>query len=365
MKRSLEQGREDEYSAAKTAARCVWLEAEDQVLREMAEKYKGEYWNTVAKAVSVFTPADASRKTAKQCRERWHNQLNPLVQLGPLGPQEERKVFALHQQFGNRWSKIAGRLPGRTDNVVKNYFFCRLRKLVRSIKRGKGKALFPKTPSDLEQTLYLLDYLYRYYISPERNENILKAINTQTKKRKNNGDKYINRMVESEGISTGKICTFARSLMATSPPNLKISNFEAYAYLQTLAPAEPSSPSACSPGPRAEDSKGATYSSAGSTICSVKICVVSEPAPNKSTHESVSKLVMESLKLPVPSNFVLFPKPTSDDFRPTFSFSVYSIQSPASMSKLFETMQVSSRQWSICGKHVRVAVDDEFRKNEG
>lgn len=265
----------DSDSEARAASRCVWTEAEDQVLRDMAEKYKGEYWNTVARAVGEFAPPEGQRKTAKQCRERWHNQLNPVVHLGPLTSQEEAKVFSLHQQFGNRWSKIAGKLPGRTDNVVKNYFFCRLRKLVRCIKHGKGKALYPKSDDELVQTLYLLDYLYKYYVSPKRLENISHTLNSQTKRRKNNGDKYINKMVVDEGITAEKIGTFSLTLLATSPPASKALDLQAYAYMQELALNDGTSPAnLCGQSAHAEDSKSGTTEARSGDVINSDACIV-------------------------------------------------------------------------------------------
>ena len=268
MKRNSEQGNEDYEPPKKCISRCIWTEAEDKALREMAEKYQGEYWNIVAKYVGEFTPVGENHKSAKQCRERWHNQLNPKVCLGPLSTAEEKKVLALHQKYGNKWSKIAGKMPGRTDNVIKNYFLCRLRKIVRSIKKNKGESLIPKTELEIEQALYLLDYLYKYYISPERQANIRKTLTSQIKRRRNCGDKYINRMVEEEGISAEKLSAFMRSLATASPSTLKMAKFSAYAYLLDLAPndsSQISSSSVCSSNSRPEDPKSSTFSSAART----------------------------------------------------------------------------------------------------
>ena len=267
MKRGLEQGDEEmEGDVGKGISRCVWTEQEDEALCEMAEKYKGEYWNLVAEHVQKVTSSNTRPKTAKQCRERWHNQLKPDVQLGPLSEMEEQKVFALHEKFGNRWSKIAKKLSGRTDNIIKNYFLCRLRRVVRWIKKATVKQLQLENETELSQTLYLVDYLYTYYISPDRQVNILKSLNSQIKKRRNHGDKYINKMVVSEGITANKLSSFSKSLMAAANSCIEKaeSKFQKYKYLLNLSSSSAGySPRSCnlsSPSSHQDEAKNRTFS---------------------------------------------------------------------------------------------------------
>lgn len=73
---------------------------------------------------------------------RWHNHLDSKVRKEPLTPEEERIIFQAQRTMGNKWADIAKLLLGRTDNVVKNYFYStlrrELRKLIRKL-RGNGQ----------------------------------------------------------------------------------------------------------------------------------------------------------------------------------------------------------------------------------
>nr|ACU86962.1 MYB1-2 [Linum usitatissimum] len=53
-----------------------------------------------------------------------------------MTPQEEKLVVELHAKWGNRWSRIARKLPGRTDNEIKNYWRTHMRKKAQERKRA-------------------------------------------------------------------------------------------------------------------------------------------------------------------------------------------------------------------------------------
>lgn len=72
-------------------------------------------------------------RCGKSCRLRWTNYLRPDLKRGLLSEYEEKMVIDLHAQLGNRWSKIASHLPGRTDNEIKNHWNTHIKKKLKKM----------------------------------------------------------------------------------------------------------------------------------------------------------------------------------------------------------------------------------------
>nr|AAF66728.1 An2 protein [Petunia integrifolia] len=99
----------------------AWTEEEDLLLRECIEKYGEGKWHLVPVRAGL-------NRCRKSCRLRWLNYLRPHIKGGDFSLDEVDLILRLHKLLGNRWSLIAGRLPGRTANDVKNYWNTHLRK---------------------------------------------------------------------------------------------------------------------------------------------------------------------------------------------------------------------------------------------
>ncbi|OIW14160.1 hypothetical protein TanjilG_21300 [Lupinus angustifolius] len=78
-------------------------------------------WRAVPKLAGLL-------RCGKSCRLRWTNYLRPDLKRGLLSEEEEKMVIELHAKLGNRWSKIASHLPGRTDNEIKNQWNTHIKK---------------------------------------------------------------------------------------------------------------------------------------------------------------------------------------------------------------------------------------------
>ncbi|KAI3505992.1 hypothetical protein L1887_28345 [Cichorium endivia] len=118
--------------------RGPWTVEEDFALINYIAHHGEGRWNSLARCAGLM-------RTGKSCRLRWLNYLRPDVRRGNITLEEQLLILELHSRWGNRWSKIAQHLPGRTDNEIKNYWRTRVQKHAKQLKCDVNSKQFKDT----------------------------------------------------------------------------------------------------------------------------------------------------------------------------------------------------------------------------
>mmetsp|Transcript_22578 Transcript_22578/g.49010 ORF Transcript_22578/g.49010 Transcript_22578/m.49010 type:complete len:307 (-) Transcript_22578:65-985(-) len=114
-----------------------WTEEEDKLLKKIVAKSDASgRSNDNIRWISIASKMKG--RTGKQCRERWHNHLRPGLKKGPWTNKEVALMVKFQSEIGNQWSKIASKMPGRSDNDIKNKWNAIMRNYVRRPKGGSG-----------------------------------------------------------------------------------------------------------------------------------------------------------------------------------------------------------------------------------
>ena len=85
-----------------------WSKEEDQILKEKVEQYGTQNWVIIAR----FLP----NRLGRQCRERWHNVIDPNIARRAWTQEEDQFILNKFNEIGSKWSQISKMEPllGRT-----------------------------------------------------------------------------------------------------------------------------------------------------------------------------------------------------------------------------------------------------------
>lgn len=124
-----------------------WLPDEDSKLTEWIFKFGAKNWSQCGRYLKG--------RSGKQCRERWHNVINPNLKKGEWTLDEDNLISFLFKEKGSKWSEIAKCLPGRTENAVKNRFYSKKRRIKKGFSEKSVKNLKEKNSSTLAHSANL------------------------------------------------------------------------------------------------------------------------------------------------------------------------------------------------------------------
>ncbi|CAB4474882.1 unnamed protein product [Rhizophagus irregularis] len=108
------------FSQSNTSRRTgPWEPEEDERLLTLVSELGTKHWKLIGIRHGL--------RDGKQCRERWHNHLNPDLIYSPLTPEEDEQILTYHSEMGTKWA-VMSQLLRRPANLIKNRYYSSLSK---------------------------------------------------------------------------------------------------------------------------------------------------------------------------------------------------------------------------------------------
>ncbi|XP_049415591.1 transcription factor MYB41-like [Solanum stenotomum] len=141
-----------------------WANEEDEKLMDYITKNGHTNWQLIPKKAGL-------NRCGKSCRLRWTNYLRPDIKRGEFSIEEEEIIINLHSLLGNKWSRIAAHLPGRTDNEIKNFYNTHLRKKLLRL------GIDPRTHKPISDLNLLINLSHQFTSKHNINHHLMNNIN--------------------------------------------------------------------------------------------------------------------------------------------------------------------------------------------
>lgn len=119
----------------KHSTRRPFTVSEDVRLLDIISKSSEFNWTKISRQLGY--------RTARQCRDRWLNYLNPNIRDDPWTDEEDKILLEKVNELGYSWSIIRKFFQGRSENDVKNRWYSHLKY---RITQKEGKYQFITNP---------------------------------------------------------------------------------------------------------------------------------------------------------------------------------------------------------------------------
>jgi hypothetical protein len=172
------------FSIVKIKNKKKWTKEEDQLLIELADKFKEKHWKDISlsfhnknalqcfsrykrirpgiikgswskeederilKLVSIYGKCWSKiskiliTRNGKQIRDRFINVLDPEIKKGKFTEEEDRHLIKLYLCNGPKWATIAKHFRHRTADMIKNRFHSSIKKLIYGGNKTLDKEIF-------------------------------------------------------------------------------------------------------------------------------------------------------------------------------------------------------------------------------
>ena len=141
-----------EVMKTSNSPKLTWTEIYEDYLWKLVKEHHGKPWKFISRLMCENFQSNLF--TAKRCREKWHNCMNPDTDKSFLTEVEELLLIAYHNKVKNNWAFASNFISHRNSSKLKNNFSSIMKKVSRMIYCGT-----------VESSINVFSYIQRLYAS--------------------------------------------------------------------------------------------------------------------------------------------------------------------------------------------------------